>query len=60
YNSDLLRELRKRDHVSKGCENCLHFQQCGGGLRCLSYAVTGDPFMADPGCWHTRFRSAIS
>jgi radical SAM protein with 4Fe4S-binding SPASM domain len=60
YNNDLLRELRNRDHVSKGCENCLHFQQCGGGLRCLSYAVTGDPFITDPGCWHTHFSSAIS
>jgi hypothetical protein len=24
----------------------------GGGLRYLSYTLTGDPFRADPRCWH--------
>jgi radical SAM protein with 4Fe4S-binding SPASM domain len=47
----LLRELRDRDRVSSGCEGCSHHRRCRGGLKCLSYAVTGDPFQRDPGCW---------
>jgi radical SAM protein with 4Fe4S-binding SPASM domain len=50
--SDLFRALRVRDRVSEGCEACRYAQECRGGLRCLSYALTGDPFEADPGCWH--------
>jgi len=57
--SDLLRALRDRDRISVGCENCLHARQCGGGLRCLAYAVAGDPFVADPGCWHARSGSVV-
>ena len=52
--SDLLRALRDRSRVAKGCEACRYARQCGGGLRCLAYAITGDPFAADPGCWHAR------
>ncbi len=47
----LLRALRVRDRVSAGCEGCRHTSVCRGGLRCLAYALTGDPFRADPGCW---------
>lgn len=50
YESDLFRELRDRNRVSAGCEGCPHATSCQGGLRCLSYALTGDPFAADPGC----------
>lgn len=50
YTSDLFQELR-RHRVSEGCERCGFVGQCRGGLRCLSYAITGDPFAADPGCW---------
>jgi radical SAM protein with 4Fe4S-binding SPASM domain len=55
--SDLLRSLRNRDGVSKGCQGCFYAGLCRGGLKCLSYAVTGDPFTRDPGCWleSTRF-----
>jgi hypothetical protein len=31
---------------------------CSGGLRCLSLAINGDPFTADPGCWHSVGRRA--
>lgn len=48
--SDLLRRLRAH-RVSEGCESCAFAGQCRGGLRCLAYAATGDPFRADPGCW---------
>jgi radical SAM protein with 4Fe4S-binding SPASM domain len=50
-NADLFRSLRDRERVSNGCQGCSHATSCRGGLKCLSYAVTGDPFDADPGCW---------
>nr|QNO50093.1 PqqA peptide cyclase [Methanosarcinales archaeon ANME-2c ERB4] len=49
YKSDLFCALRKR--ISEGCEGCFYSGLCRGGLRCLSYALTGDPFTTDPGCW---------
>jgi radical SAM protein with 4Fe4S-binding SPASM domain len=49
-NSELLRSLRQ-PKISKGCEHCTYAKRCRGGLKCLSYAVTGTPFTADPGCW---------
>lgn len=51
YSADLFQSLRDRNRVSTGCQNCLHAERCRGGLKCLSYALTGDPFRADPGCW---------
>ncbi|MFX0208964.1 MAG: radical SAM protein [Candidatus Hodarchaeota archaeon] len=53
YGSELFRSLRNRTLISKGCERCFYSHFCRGGLKCLSYAVTGDPFTADPGCWLT-------
>ncbi len=50
-SSPLLRALRDRERISVGCEACAFARLCRGGLRCLAYAVTGDPFHADPGCW---------
>jgi radical SAM protein with 4Fe4S-binding SPASM domain len=50
YNNEMMKTLRDRNRVSKGCENCRFQPACRGGLRCLSYAVNGDPFTADPGC----------
>ena len=49
--SRLMRDLRDRDRVAEGCEGCHFARICGGGSRCLSHAVNGDPFRADPGCW---------
>lgn len=51
--SDLFRALRAH-RVSEGCEACCFTSQCRGGLRCLAYAMTGDPFWADPGCWRVN------
>jgi len=51
FENDLLTSLRNASRVSEGCECCLYKHACRGGLRCLSYAVKGDPFTADPGCW---------
>lgn len=55
-DAPLLRTLRDHDRVSAGCEGCRHRPECRGGLRCLAYAVTGDPFHADPGCWMAASR----
>lgn len=51
FESPRLRALREPGRVAKGCEECVYRSVCGGGLRCLSQAVHGDPFHADPGCW---------
>jgi len=50
-NSELFRGLRDRERVSSGCEKCFYARTCGGGARCISWALHGDPFRADPGCW---------
>ncbi len=54
FSHPLLLSLRERSHPNVGCEECRHAPTCGGGLRCLAYAMTGNPFNADPGCWHAR------
>ena len=51
YQSDLFQALRDRHRTSGGCQGCLYSRLCRGGLKCLSYAMTGDPFQGDPGCW---------
>lgn len=52
--SPTLQQLRDPTRVSAGCESCAFERLCRGGLRCLAFAVTGDPFQADPGCWLAR------
>ena len=54
HGSDLFRALRDRHRISDGCRDCFHAGTCRGGLRCLSCAVTGDPFKVDPGCWRIQ------
>jgi radical SAM protein with 4Fe4S-binding SPASM domain len=56
--SRLLRSFRDRDRISAGCRRCFFVNVCQGGLKCLSYALTGDPFTADPGCWLSEPRTA--
>jgi len=52
YHEDkTLRALRDRGRVPEGCRKCFFATVCRGGLKCLSYAVTGSPFETDPGCW---------
>jgi len=60
YDSGLFQELRNQERISDGCRECTYSSECRGGLKCLSYAVTGDPFKADPGCWltSTKHRTA--
>lgn len=49
--SPLFIALRDRQKTAQGCGGCFYERLCGGGLRCLSYALTGDPFRKDPGCY---------
>lgn len=49
--SPILRALRNPAHTAPECGGCCFRNQCRGGLKCLSFAVHGDPFKADPGCW---------
>ena len=51
YASEVFAALRDRGRVSAGCEGCDYAPTCRGGAKCLSFAATGDPFRADPGCW---------
>jgi radical SAM protein with 4Fe4S-binding SPASM domain len=53
-NSDLFQQLRDPELISQGCEDCFYQKLCRGGLKCLSYAVTGNPFQADPNCWKAK------
>jgi radical SAM protein with 4Fe4S-binding SPASM domain len=48
--SPLLNKLRAKDATVDGCQSCSFYPECKGGLKCLSFALTGDPFTADPGC----------
>ena len=50
-HSPLLQSLRDRARIPAGCGGCFYAESCAGGLRCLSHALSGDPFRADPGCW---------
>jgi len=50
HGQKLLRDLRDRSIISQGCRGCIYQRFCAGGLKCLSWAATGDPFRADPGC----------
>jgi radical SAM protein with 4Fe4S-binding SPASM domain len=54
FENRFFQSLRDRTVRARGCEDCFYEKLCRGGLRCLSYAVTGDPFNADPGCWRAR------
>ncbi len=49
HEAPLLRELRSHKRGT-GCEGCFYAELCGGGLRCLSQAVSGEWRQRDPGC----------
>lgn len=51
FGANLFRQLRDETRISAECTKCKHALTCRGGSRCLAYAVHGDPFRADPGCW---------
>ncbi len=48
----ILKRLRERPRKIRGkCERCGYLPVCNGGSRARSYAVYGDYFMEDPGCY---------
>lgn len=50
--SDKLQNLKGNISNLKGkCINCQINNICMGGNKTASYALTGDPFTPDPGCW---------
>jgi len=51
YENELVQKLKIPNPKIEGCEGCSFEKSCKGGLRCLSYSITGDPFKKDPGCW---------
>jgi radical SAM protein with 4Fe4S-binding SPASM domain len=60
FTCDLFCSLRNPNNISDECRDCIFSSKCRGGLKCLSYAVTGDPFKADPGCWRSRAQKKIA
>ena len=50
HGGELMKSLRDRGRIPEGCRGCAYSRFCSGGLRCMSAAVCGDPFRADPGC----------
>ena len=46
-NSELFQHLRTD---KPDCGECKYLHSCAGGLRCLAYAVKGNPLAGDPGC----------
>jgi radical SAM protein with 4Fe4S-binding SPASM domain len=54
YGEGILQKLRNDDVIDEACTNCFYSKMCRGGLKCLSYAVYGDPFRRDPGCWLSK------
>ena len=59
-HSGIFNSLRDDNKRNKGCEGCVHEDTCRGGLKCLAYAVTGDPFNADPGCWLAKKNHSLA
>lgn len=50
HKSELLTLLRDPINIPDGCGACSYSQVCNGGLKCLSYAIHGNPFIRDPQC----------
>lgn len=51
FHNDLFRKLRDKNLISEKCQKCAYSNSCRGGLKCLTYAICGNPFDIDPGCW---------
>ena len=51
FGSPVLQSLRNHESPPDSCTKCFYSHVCRGGLRCLSHAVHGSPYVADPGCW---------
>lgn len=56
YEKNALFQKLRNHEISGGCEACTFKRKCQGGLKCLSHAIYGNPFLADPGCWRASDR----
>lgn len=53
YENKLARlKMLDYDSVAEGCEECEYKLSCGGGAKCLSYALYGNAQKKDPHCYH--------
>ncbi|MDR0705610.1 MAG: radical SAM protein, partial [Planctomycetaceae bacterium] len=60
-SSNLFQSLRtSRFNESSSCYRCPFSEGCGGGLRCLAYAITNDSLSGDPACWLRKNSNAVS
>ncbi|MGA1840197.1 MAG: hypothetical protein ACMUIU_06180 [bacterium] len=50
YKNELFCDLHNRHHINDSCQDCFYSRLCRGGLKCLFYALIGDPVKIDPGC----------
>jgi radical SAM protein with 4Fe4S-binding SPASM domain len=50
-NNKVLKNLRK-DTTPDDCKSCEYSKTCGGGLKCLTYAMFGDLNHKDVGCMY--------
>ena len=48
-NNEVMKDLRK-DEIPEDCKGCEYSGMCKGGLKCLTYAVTGSYKNKDIGC----------
>ena len=51
FDSPFLKYLRNDDNIDESCKTCSYVKKCKGGLKCVSYALTGNPFMKDINCF---------
>lgn len=50
FELEALRNLRE-ERADEKCDKCIYLKICNGGLKCLSYALTGNPIIRDVGCF---------
>ena len=50
HSHPFLTKLRSPNSI-EGCQQCRFHEKCNGGLKCLSYALRGNAFVKDVGCW---------
>lgn len=56
YNESRLIKYLKENEIPTECKRCYKSEKCRGGLKCLSYAVTGRLSQKDINCPITSFR----
>lgn len=60
FQDNIYGNREKNNPYPEGCEKCFYVKLCQGGLKCLSFALTGNPDQGDPGCWMTSAHTGYS